>query len=133
MGYKHTEAGRTSNDAVRGTLNLYDNGRSQVNVNAWGDRTRLHKRQINRVDQYGGNVEWKHIDGHSASLGVNNVRNGIPQYNKQTIDANANANLWRSNNGRSTLDLQGGASHNLGPYNKGKTDWNTGINFIHRF
>lgn len=108
-------------------MNLYDNGSSKVNANAWGSRTRLHKRQINRVDEYGGNVEWQHRNGHSASLGVNN----IPQFNKQTIDANANANIWRNKD--SSLDAYGGASHNIGRFQKGHTDWNTGIKFTHRF
>lgn len=98
-----------------------------MNINTWADRTRRNKRQSNHVDRYGGNVEWQHRNGHSASLGTNN----IPQYNKQTIDANANVNLWRDRNSR--LDWGSGASHNVGQNQRGKTDFNTNIKFEHRF
>lgn len=127
LSYQHSEMPHATRDALRGTLNVYDSGSSKVNVNAWGDQTRLHKRQINRVDQYGGNVEWQHRNGHSASLGVNNV----PQFRQQTIDAQANFNLWRDKNTR--LDLNGGATHNTGQFQHGKTDWNTGVKFVHNF
>lgn len=127
LSYQHSQGKHHSTDAARGTVNLFDNGSSKVNANVWGERTRLHKRQINRVDQYGGNVEWQHRNGHSASLGTNN----IPQFNKQTIDANANVNLWRNKDAR--LDAYGSASHNVGQNQRGRTDWNTGIKFEKRF
>ncbi|CAG9805392.1 unnamed protein product [Chironomus riparius] len=127
LSYQHSQNKHSSTDAARGTVNLFDNGSSKVNANVWGERTRLHKRQINRVDQYGGNVEWQHRNGHSASLGTNN----IPQFNKQTIDANANVNLWKHKDAR--LDAYGSASHNIGQHQRGRTDWNTGIKFEKRF
>lgn len=99
-----------------------------MNVNAWHERNRLHKRQVN-YERYGGNVEWQNRNGHSASIGVDQ----IPQFNKQTIDATANANLWQSKDGNAKLGAYGQAQHNLGQFQHGKTDWNAGLKFTAKF
>lgn len=116
-------------NTVGGHLNLYNNGDHKVNVNAFKSHTKLHKRQIDSFDRYGGNVEYQHRNGHSASLGVQS----IPQINQQTIDANAKVNLWRSNDQRTTFDWNTGASKNVGQFNRGQTNWNTGVGLTHRF
>lgn len=96
-----------------------------MNVNAWHERNRLHKRQINRYERTGGNVEWQNRNGHGASLGYET----IPQFNKQTIDATANARLWQSEKGNARLDAYGQGSHNTGQFRHGKTDYNAGLKF----
>lgn len=72
-------------------------------------------------------MKWENHRGHSASLGTNN----IPQFQRETIDANANINLFKDKNTR--LDWGTSASHHTRGFNKGRTDFQTGLNFNHRF
>ncbi|KAG5681265.1 hypothetical protein PVAND_010716 [Polypedilum vanderplanki] len=137
FGYTHIEAPNSRTDAVRGTVNLYNGGGNRVNANAWGSHTRPRRQfkpindfpQSNKqtIDQYGGNIEWKNDRGHGASIGVNN----IPQFNKQTIDATGNLNIYRHKNW--SVDAFGQASKNVGQFNRGRTDWSTGLTVNGRF
>lgn len=128
--YQHSRTpGSGKTDTFGGHLNLYNNGDHKVNVNAYKSHTKLNKRQINSFDRYGGNIEYEHRRGHGASIGVQS----IPQFNHQSIDANAKINVWKSNDKRTSLDWNTGASKNIGQYNRGQTNWNTGVGLTHRF
>lgn len=110
-------------------MNVFDNGNHKVNINAFKSHTKLQKRQINSFDRYGGNIEYENRKGHGASIGIQQV----PQFGHTSIDANAKVNLWKSDNRQTSLDWNTGVSKNIGQFNRGQTNFNTGVGFIHRF
>lgn len=129
LSFQHSRTpGAGTTNTFGGKVNVFDNGNHKINVNGFKSQTRW-RRQLNGYDRYGGNVEWQHKNGHGASLGVQS----IPQFNHKSIDLNTNARLWNSNDRRTSLDWNNNVSKNIGQYNPGKTNFNTGIGLTHRF
>lgn len=89
----------------------YDIGQVSLNSGNW-----IHL----QPKSYGGNIEWQHDRGHSASLGASSFL----QFTKQTIDATGNVNLYKNN---WSVDAYGQASHTVGQFNRGRTDWGAGL------
>ena len=128
--FQHSRTpGQSSTDTFSGKINVFEKGNHKINLNGFKSHTRLQKRQIKSFDRYGGNIEYEHSRGHGASIGYQE----IPQINHRAIDANAKLNLWQSNNKRTTFDLNTGVSKNIGQFNRGQTNFNTGVGLTHRF
>jgi Attacin, C-terminal region len=130
LGYSHTEGLGTRNDRYQGTVKLYENGNNRVNFNAFYGKTRRHKRQDDPGTVRGGNIEWQHSNGHSASFGLSqNAERGKPV--QQSADVQGNYNIWRNKD--TSFDAYAGASRQIGPNRNGGTDWNTGFTIKRRF
>lgn len=64
-----------------------------------------------------------------AGLDVNHINN----YGTN-VGVHGNANVWRSNNGRSSLDANANYNRQFGgPFGAGRPNYGAGLNFIHRF
>ncbi|KAG5681255.1 hypothetical protein PVAND_010706 [Polypedilum vanderplanki] len=111
-----------------GTANLYNDGTHKLNFNGWAGNTKRFRRQF-EYENFGGNFEYQHRNGHSLSLGSN----VIPKLDQQTIDVTGNANIWRSDDKLTSLNAYGSASHNIGDFNKGHTDYKAGLTFDYTF
>lgn len=127
LSFDHSRTrGQGHTNILRGTANVFDNGNHRVNVNAFGSQTRW-KRQLKGFDTYGTSIDYSNNRGHGGSIGYQKT----PQFQREQINANANVNLFQ--NKQSSLDAYAGASRDIGRFNHGKTDYNAGVKFVHRF
>ncbi|XP_075147921.1 attacin-A-like [Haematobia irritans] len=107
--------------------NIFNNDRHNLDANAFHSRTKLDNGfKFNTV---GGGLDYNHANGHGASV----TASRIPQLNMNTVDLAGKANLWRSQNQATTLDLKGGVSKNIGGPLDGQTNKHVGVGLTHNF
>nr|CAD7587587.1 unnamed protein product [Timema genevievae] len=83
----------------------------------------------NSPPTYGGGASYNHNGRGGVGVDVSRT----PGYGTQ-LSAQAQANLWRSRNGMSSLDATGSYSRNFGgPYGTGRPNYGGFLNFNHRF
>lgn len=104
--------------------NIYNNNGHSVDGHAQVSRTF----QPAEPTSIGGGLDYKGPRA-GASVNVDHVhRFGT------NVGAQGNMNVWRSNNGRSTLDANAGYNQHFGgPFGNSRPNYNVGANFIHRF
>ncbi|XP_011181921.1 attacin-A [Zeugodacus cucurbitae] len=106
---------------------ILERNNHNLGANAFHSRTNMDNGF--KFNKFGGAVTYDHANGHSASLGASR----IPQLNMNTVDLAGKANLWRSRDRSSTLDLTGGVSRNFGGPFENKWNKNIGLGLTHRF
>lgn len=104
--------------------NIYNkNGHS---VDAFGQVSKTY-RPVGPTSVGGG------IDYQGPRGGVLANANHVQHYGTD-VGVNGNANIWRSQNGRSSLDANAGYNrHYGGPFGTGRPNYNVGATFNHRF
>ncbi|XP_013116855.2 attacin-A-like [Stomoxys calcitrans] len=107
--------------------NIFQNDKHNLDANAFHSRTKLDNGfKFNTV---GGGLDYNHANGHGASL----TASRIPQLNMNTVDLTGKANLWKSQDRATTLDLTGGVSKNFGGPLDGQTNKHVGVGLSHNF
>ncbi|XP_073819976.1 attacin-A-like [Musca autumnalis] len=107
--------------------NLFQNNKHKLDANAFHSRTHLDNGfKFNTV---GGGLDYNHARGHGASVSASR----IPQLKMNTVDVTGKANLWKSRNQASSLDLTGGVSKNFGGPMSGQTNKHVGVGLSHHF
>ncbi|KAL5279015.1 AttA.2 family protein [Megaselia abdita] len=107
-------------------LNLLNQGNHKLDANAF--------HQFNKFDNglkfnsVGGGLDYNHAAGHGASLGVSH----IPKFDHTKVDLTGKANLWRSVDRATSLDLTGSASRTFSPSGN-RNDFGAGLGLNHRF
>ncbi|XP_061396481.1 attacin-A-like [Musca vetustissima] len=107
--------------------NLFQNDRHKLDANAFHSRTHLDNGF--KFSKVGGGLDYNHANGHGASV----TASRIPQLKMNTVDVTGRANLWKSRDQATSLDLTGGVSKNFGgPFN-GQTNKHVGVGLSHNF
>ncbi|XP_075147922.1 attacin-A-like [Haematobia irritans] len=107
--------------------NIFDSGKHKVDATAFHSRTNLDNGfQYNTV---GGGLDYNHANGHGASVTVSR----IPQLNMNTVDVTGKANLWKSQDKATSLDLTGGISKTSGGPMDGQTNKHVEVGLTHNF
>ncbi|XP_075147920.1 attacin-A-like [Haematobia irritans] len=107
--------------------NIFNNDRHNLDANAFHSRTKLDNGfKFNTV---GSGLDYNHANGHGASV----TASRIPQLNMNTVDVTGKANLWKSQNQATSLDLIGGVSKNFGGPLDGQTNKHVGVGVTHNF
>ncbi|XP_061396482.1 attacin-A-like [Musca vetustissima] len=107
--------------------NLFQNDKHKVDANAFHSRTHLDNGF--KFSKVGGGLDYNHANGHGASVSASR----IPQLNMNTVDVTGRANLWKSRDQATSLDLTGGVSKNFGGPLDGQTDKHVGVGLSHNF
>lgn len=116
------------NPGVTGTIgaqgNIFNQNGHSVNAHGQVSRT-YHPAGPTSI---GGGINYEGPRG-SASANANHVhRFGTD------VSVGGKANVWTSNNRRSTVDVGGNYNRHFGgPFGTGKPNYNVGATFIHRF
>nr|WOJ43253.1 attacin 3 [Lasioderma serricorne] len=108
---------------------LYQNDRHQVDGSAFASQNFRHFKPDGPLTT-GGRVDYLHKpSGSSASVGASNTRGFGTD-----LSAQGNLNLYRSQNGRTTLDANARYDRHFGgPFGTGRPNYGGGLNFNHRF
>lgn len=73
------------------------------------------------------------LNYQGPNAGVSGNVNHVHRFGTD-VGVTGNANVWKSPNGRSSLDATAGVNRHFGgPFGNGKPNYNGNLNFIHRF
>jgi len=106
--------------------NIFNNGTHKFDVNAFTSQNK----SANGFEykRHGAGMEWSHVNGHSANASISKIQNLGTQ-----AQLGASANLWKSQAGNTSLNLNGGASKWMsGPF-KGQSDFGGGVGIHYKF
>nr|QYL02208.1 attacin 2 [Lasioderma serricorne] len=108
---------------------IFKNDRHQLDGSAYASQNFKHFKPAGPLTT-GGELQYQHLpSGSSASLGATNTRG----YGTD-LSAQGNLNLYRSQDGRTTLDAYGNYDrHYRGPWGTGRPNYGGGLNLNHRF
>ncbi|KAJ8896106.1 hypothetical protein PR048_001448 [Dryococelus australis] len=111
--------------SAQGSRTVWQGQDSRVDANAHWART---FGGAGGPPTYGGGLNYQHPRG-GAAVDVSRT----PGFGTQ-VGAQGAANLWRSQDGRSSLDANARWSRNYGgPWGTSRPNYGAGLNFVHRF
>ncbi|XP_073819425.1 attacin-A-like [Musca autumnalis] len=86
-------------------LNIYKDEKEAMDLNFFHHETKLG---VNfKFARYGGNLSWSCLKGHTMSFGISHTA----LFNTTAMEAAFKINLWKSENGSSSLDVGTNMAH----------------------
>ncbi|XP_061391073.1 uncharacterized protein LOC133326453 [Musca vetustissima] len=86
-------------------LNLFKDDKEAMDLNFFHNETSLGGTL--KFARYGGNLSWRCFKGHSISFGISHT--GL--FNTTAMEAAFKINLWKSENGSTSLDVGTNMAH----------------------
>jgi hypothetical protein len=124
---RNTQTGSTS-VSVQGQGKLWERGPHRVDGNAHYSRD-FGGRQGTMHPSYGGGLAYSHSNGASAGVDISRQRPFGTQ-----VSAQAQGTLWRSNNGRTSVDANANWSRTYGGrFGTSRPNYGGMVTFKHKF
>lgn len=124
---KTNQPGVASATRLDGTANLFNSGANRLDANAFKSNTRYVGGPS--IGSHGAGLNWNHANGHGASFGFDRT----PALKETNVFGSGKANLWQSNDRRTSFDAFGSVSQTLSGPNRNKPNFGAGFGLSHRF